>query len=164
MNTELPQKRVKYVRDFAKRIVSENYPTLSPEDLPIDANKIAKNLGFEVHDLDSIDDKQSAIILRDAKLIGLNKKHHYHRTRFSLGHELGHFLLHHPTEEDCTPDEIKVYNQEADEFAAELLVPYALLKQLIKSNSTDQLSARFRVSRDVIIIRAQQTRLFAHLS
>lgn len=164
MNTDEPSKRVKYARDFARKILKEVYPVMQPKDLPIDVNKIVEHLGFEVHFLDSMDDKHSAIILRDDKLVGLNESHHPHRTRFSVGHELGHFLLEHPPEEDCNPDEIRIWNQEADEFAAELLVPYELLKTLIKSNSSNELARHFNVSRDVVIIHAQKTRLFSYLS
>lgn len=157
------RKRTGYVRKVAKNILSKEYPRLSKDSLPIDIERIARNLGFEIQVLDKMDNHHSAIILRDLKLIGLNKKHHIHRRRFSLGHELGHYVIGHPPEEDCIEDEIKVFNQEADEFAGELLVPYQLLKELIVSNSIDELSSLFLVSRDVIIIRAQNTRLFSYL-
>lgn len=159
------QKRTGYVRNMARKILSQEYKILNEDCLPINIEKIARNLGFEIQLLDRMEDHHSALILKiqDVKLIGLNKKHHIHRRRFSLGHELGHYILDHPPEEDCKEDEIKIFNQEADEFAGELLVPYQLLKELIHSNSIDELSKLFLVSRDVIIIRAQNTRLFSYL-
>jgi Zn-dependent peptidase ImmA (M78 family) len=155
--------RIGYVREFARKILKQNYSQLNESDLPINVEKIVTNLGFEVHRLDSMDNEHSAIIIREDKLIGLNSKHHIHRLRFSLCHELAHFLIDHPPEEDCTIEEIKLYNQEADEFASELLVPLELFKATIKSRNTDELSILFLVSRHVIIIKFQTSRLFSFL-
>lgn len=158
------RKRVGYPCNMARKILKEKYPQLNKNDLPINVEEIAEGMGFEIHRLDSMDDNHSAIIMRDTKLIGLNSKHHIHRVRFSLGHELGHYLLGHNSEEDSMEDEIKIFNQEADEFAAELLVPLQLFKELIKEINIDELSKTFLVSRHVIVIKAQSARLFSYLN
>src|SRR6185312_7590821 len=54
-------------------------------------------LGIEIK-LDKVDDELSGFIVRDKQskraIIGANKSHHEHRRRFTIAHELGHFLLH----------------------------------------------------------------------
>ena len=107
--------------------------------------------------------RHSAIVNKEKKLIGLNKKHHIHRRRFSLGHELGHIYLDHPPEEECEKFDIKIYNQEADEFASELLVPLSIFKEVVKQFNIDKLSNLFLVSRDVIIIKASKFNLLSDL-
>lgn len=62
--------------------------------------------------------------------IAYNKTKHPHRQRFTVAHEIGHLLLGHtkddiPIDFDSSdPEEI-----EANKFAAELLMPLAMLKQ-----------------------------------
>ena len=160
---DLLKKRVGYCREFARKVLIKHYPTLSQEYLPIKLESIASKLGYEVVLLDEMDSNHSALVLRDKKLIGLNSKHHIHRRRFSLAHELGHIFLDHPPEEECEFEDIKVYNQEADEFASELLVPLSLFKKVVKEYGTNGLSNLFRVSRDVIIIKATKHGLISFL-
>ncbi|TSC76473.1 MAG: hypothetical protein G01um101431_606 [Parcubacteria group bacterium Gr01-1014_31] len=65
--------------------------------------------------------------------IGYNQNQHRHRQRFTVAHEIGHFMMGHTTGDspfDLTsqkPEEI-----EANQFAAELLMPLGLLKGEIR--------------------------------
>ncbi len=157
------KKRVGYCRELARKVLAKHYPKLSKENLPINFEPIISQLGYEVILLDTMNENHSALVVREKKLIGLNKNHHIHRRRFSLGHELGHIIIDHPADEECEFEDIKVYNSEADEFASELLVPLVLFKELIKEYNTLELSTCFKVSKHVIIIKAQQNRLFSYL-
>jgi Zn-dependent peptidase ImmA (M78 family) len=89
-----------------------------------------------------------------------------HRQRFSLAHEFGHLLLNHdldyyqtyitidesPTEKKHTAAEA-AFETEANNFAGELLVPLAMLKEEFKeTNDLKQLSKIFWVSQDVVSI------------
>jgi Zn-dependent peptidase ImmA (M78 family) len=163
MQFEIDKKRVGYCRNAARKLLKENYATLKRDDLPIDISIMAKNMEYEVILLDEMTKNHSALVIRQNKLIGLNKKHHIHRRRFSLAHELGHISLHHPPEENCEDEEIKIFNQEADEFASELLVPLSIFKTLIIELDSNELSKKFLVSREVIFIKAQKNRLFSLL-
>lgn len=64
---------------------------------PVDVEKIAKYLNIKVkkHPYNSKNDL-SAMLIRDDKnvLIGVNSNHSEQRQRFSIAHEIGHFLLH----------------------------------------------------------------------
>lgn len=123
--------------------------------VPIDA--IANWLGFQIILLSSVDDACSALVSTRDKLIGINGRHHRRRQRFSLGHELGHILLKHPPEARCTSKEIALYNIEADECAAELLIPQDLLaRSLSKIRNIITLARIFDVSEEAMTRRLRQ--------
>jgi Zn-dependent peptidase ImmA (M78 family) len=121
---------------------------------------IVEYLGFRIEYLQSMDDRHSAIIYPEGMLIGINGRHHPHRQRFSLGHELGHHMLRHPPELQLSPEETRVCNNEANEFAGELLVPLQLLrKALTKTKDLSELSKLFNVSHEVVTIRMMNQNL-----
>jgi hypothetical protein len=82
------------------------------------------------------------------------------RKHFTLAHELGHFLLpsHDHTELACTKSDIgnwgdgsKQTEREADEFAAELLMPAAAVEPIVGSEAPslqaiEKIAARFETS------------------
>ncbi|MBW2364284.1 MAG: ImmA/IrrE family metallo-endopeptidase [Deltaproteobacteria bacterium] len=149
------KKRIGFARNHARNLLerfkSAKVPKIEYEVPIID---IAKYLGFHIENLNSMADHHSAIIYPDNMLIGLNKNHHEHRQRFSLGHELGHYLLKHPPEFELPLEEIKICNREADEFSGELLVPLESLKRSLNhTKSISDLTHLFNVSQEVITIR-----------
>jgi predicted transcriptional regulator len=82
------------------------------------------------------------------------------RRRFTIAHEIGHFVLH---PERCRPERGGAVNEagrmqerEADAFAAELLMPEHLVRDAVRVHGVDdaRLAHRFQVSR-----KAMQTRL-----
>ena len=159
------KKRVGFARNHARNLLKrfKSAAGLKIEyEVPI--TDIAKYLGFHIENLDSMADHHSAIIYPDDMLIGLNKSHHPHRQRFSLGHELGHYLLRHPGEFELPPEEAKICNREADEFSGELLVPLESLKRSLNhTKSISDLARLFNVSQDVITIRLLNQNLLKKL-
>lgn len=149
------KKRVGLARKQARNLMERYKKTTGTEiDYEVPITDIAKYLGFHVEYLDSMADHHSAIIYADNMLIGLNRNHHPHRQRFSLGHELGHYLLKHSPELELPPEEAKICNREADEFSGELLVPLELLKRALNHTKTiSELAHLFNVSPEVITIR-----------
>jgi Zn-dependent peptidase ImmA (M78 family) len=95
----------------------------------------------------------SASLVRDREsgktIIGANRSHHPHRQRFTIAHELGHFLLHEGQtvylDEKLTvnlrsPESSKgedVDEREANLFAAELLMPAAFLNRDLRGKTVD---------------------------
>ncbi len=81
------------------------------------------------------------------------------RRRFTIAHEIGHFVLH---QEGCRPERGgadaagRVEEGEADAFAAELLMPERLVREAVRTHGPDatRLAERFEVSR-----KAMQARL-----
>ena len=151
---DLPRKRVGYCRKAARKLL-ERFALRNGElKPPIPVWNIAEIEGFEIHLMQNWSDKQSALVNHAEKLIGINRKHHPHRQRFSLGHEIGHIVLQHPAESELGDEENRLCDREADEFAGELLVPYNLLKiEIEKNKDVDNLARIFNVSTQVITIR-----------
>lgn len=60
--------------------------------------RIAKNLGISVIDEDFNDSDISGMLFRDENkdisIIGVNSSHSPNRQRFTIAHEIGHFLMH----------------------------------------------------------------------
>jgi Zn-dependent peptidase ImmA (M78 family) len=134
--------RRRHIRALAERLLLAN----RIETAPVDAKQVAKSLGAEVQ-YQPADENLSGFILRNRKrrsaIIGVNSNHHPNRQRFTIAHEVGHFLLHdhddiHVDHMDCglivrrrNEDSSKGeddYEKEANLFAAELLMPAAFLE------------------------------------
>jgi Zn-dependent peptidase ImmA (M78 family) len=92
-------------------------------------------------------------------LIGVNGKHHRHRRRFTIGHELAHIILKHPPESHCTAKEIVLYNSEADACAAELLMPTDVLSRWLPlTQNVANLAYTFDVSEEAMKVKIQELR------
>jgi len=82
------------------------------------------------------------------------------RRRFTIAHEVGHFVLHPgrlaPERGGAVSIAWQLQEREADRFAAELLMPESLVREAVLENGgdADRLADRFEVSR-----RAMQARL-----
>jgi len=116
---------------------------------PVPVEDIVRQLGIELQYVANTDDQLSGFIYRDATtgktILGVNADHSENRQRFTIAHELGHFLLH-PLDEvlidrkgygygygrlrslDSSSGEFKE-EREANLFAAELLMPEAILRK-----------------------------------
>ena len=149
------KKRIGFARKQARSLLEKFKSATGPKiEYEVPIINLAEYLGFHIENLDSMADHHSAIIYPGNMLIGLNKNHHEHRQRFSLGHELGHYLLKHLPEFELPPEEIKTCNREADEFSGELLVPLESLKRALKlTQNISELANLYNVSQEVLTIR-----------
>ncbi|MCA8312073.1 ImmA/IrrE family metallo-endopeptidase [Burkholderia sp. AU28942] len=89
------------------------------------------------------------------------------RQRFTIAHELGHFILHRDRQMSFQCDKASVYSgqdtlavieREADDFASNLLLPGDVLRdamagQTISLHLLSQLASRFQVSFEALCIR-----------
>ena len=96
-----------------------------------------------------------------------NAKARPERQRFTLAHELGHFVLHRDSHASFNCDKESIYTgadtlklieREADEFASNLLMPGDLLRQRITGKRIDfhllgELAKEFGVSLEAMCIR-----------
>lgn len=130
--------RRKLIRKIVETLLDEN----EIYEPPVDAEKIAEKCGLSVvrRDVESI----SGFIIRGEgkAVIGVNSSNAQVRQRFTIAHELGHYLLHPPGAEDVHVDsgfEVRFRDdlssqgtdageQEANSFAAELLMPQKFLQ------------------------------------
>ncbi len=134
----------------------------------ISVEQIAKKLGIKIIPHAFSDDISGVFFKKDGKLfLGVNKKHHENRQRFTIAHEIGHYILHSTDvlHYDNEPDLDGVYfraediysdnEREANHFAAELLMPSELIEKCIQADikSISQLAARFNVSEEAMRYR-----------
>jgi Zn-dependent peptidase ImmA (M78 family) len=105
----------------------------------------------------------------------VNENHHVHRQRFNIAHELGHYFLNHEGGQfidDVGFDgeygtgimekvkELKIADQEANEFASELLIPLKFIKADFKNeNNPEILARRYNVSEAALFVSLLKHRL-----
>ena len=99
--------------------------------------------------------------------IAYNGKSRPERQRFTIAHELGHFILHRSRQQSFNCDKQSVHTgidtlrdieREADDFASNLLMPGDLLRACISSQRIDfrvlgDIAKRFQVSLEALCIR-----------
>lgn len=130
---------------------------------PIQIEKIANFFSLKIIYYPEFPDSISGTMAKEEMLIGINSNHHPNRQRFTIAHELGHYILGHDDLKiiDDTFDKNTDKEKEANKFAAELLIPEYFLKKDIKEKSWDipSLSQRYKVSEQVMTIRIMNLNL-----
>jgi len=132
---------------------------------PVDVRAVADYLGFSVIAFE-FDEATSGLtfIEGDVKSIGVNSAHARTRQRFTIAHELGHYISGHEsydhgaTHIEDRPKWLDPQNRqeiEADEFAAELLMPEPFLRRdlAIQRLDTPALAKRYQVSEQAMWIQ-----------
>jgi len=141
--------------------------------VPVDLEKIAKNFDIRIVYSELENDISGFLYSKNEKpIISVNKNHPTSRKRFTIAHELGHFILNHHGDlfidkgrvlyrNTSSQDGIIKEEREANRFAAELLMPEEmLLKELIENeidienaNQLTELAEKFGVSTQALTIR-----------
>jgi Zn-dependent peptidase ImmA (M78 family)/DNA-binding XRE family transcriptional regulator len=133
--------------------------------VPVDVRAIARKLGVELY-FWPFPDALSAFLLRGEgrSVIGVNSNQPEVRQRFSAAHECGHFVLRHAdhsvfdyavsaTSDGEPPGYDWQHEQEANTYAAELLMPAEHLREHAASTSLPRLARRYRVSQEAMSFR-----------
>ncbi|MCA6503819.1 MAG: ImmA/IrrE family metallo-endopeptidase [Pseudanabaena sp. M135S2SP2A07QC] len=165
--------RRKHIRTTASQLLRSN----RIESAPVEVEKIAEYLGIKVQ-YEYTDDELSGFLLRDLSrnkaIIGVNAKHPDTRKRFTVAHELGHFMLHEHEnlhidkrfmiqlrDEKSSKGEFED-EKEANLFAAELLMPVDFIKSDLAEKSEfdledeefiKELAGRYGVSNQAMTFR-----------
>lgn len=149
------------------------------DQVPTPIVAIAKELGLVVYETDEFSPEQSGSIKKenDTFVIYLNASHPPTRKRFTLAHEVAHYLLHRDCLEenkefvDTVKQPIELqrsaaveYSQkekqmewEANELAAELLMPEEkFMEEWDKADNIIDVAAAFKVSPSAAAIRGQK--------
>lgn len=167
--------RRKYIRALAEELLIKH----NVHEAPAPVHEIIKSLGIEIRE-EEVDDDLSGFLFRDMTkgkaVIGVNASHHHNRVRFTLAHELGHYLLHEgetvhfdgrkpgltvslrSVESSKGVDDNE---KEANLFAAELLMPARFLERDLREADTDlmdddaleELAKRYKVSVQALTFR-----------
>ncbi len=135
--------RRKYVRTLVERILNVN----GIDKPPVPVENLVATLGADLR-YEPANDDLSGFLIRDPKknqraIIGVNLNHATNRKRFTVAHELGHFLMHQGdmvhVDRFNAVFQVKLRSEEASKgtdieeieanlFAAELLMPASFLK------------------------------------
>ena len=163
---------------FARRQAEQLVESLNITTPPVDVKRVAKKLGLPVV-LYDLGEDVSGLLISNGELscIAVRKDDALVRRRFTIAHEIGHFLLQHQFEKGehvhvdrgnfiskrglratagIDPKEI-----EANHFAANLLMPATLIRQAISElkrgvlldQHVQQLAKTFEVSEQAMTIR-----------
>ncbi len=165
--------------------IPQNLQDKYTNNFPFPVIGLARDLGLEIYETNDFDDSQSGSIVKegDKYIIYVNSRQPATRKRFSIAHEIGHFLKHRnkldsgtelvdyvaqsiPNGENKTAlyrksnpnisDEGKKCEQEANLFAAEILMPEDKFREVFEKNNTiEQVAEYFNVSQSAATIRAK---------
>lgn len=156
--------RIGFARDAARTLLKK----LSIDSPPVLLRDIASQIPNLYIDGAELDDSLSGVqVTYDGKpFIRYNKNHSVKRNRFTVAHEIGHLVLGHTAscESISFDNQTNVNETEANQFAAELLMPLAVLKKSIQSHDTaESLAGKFWVSKDSMNWRLLETKLYKKL-
>lgn len=151
MNSSAVNAVVSSISDLQTRL-----PAADLQHAPIKVQAIAEMLGLAVV-YEVMDDSLSGYLeLRGDKwIVGVNELHHPVRQRFTIAHEIAHYVLHRELENKFIDQTFArrsvtrdLMEKEADQFAADLLMPADLVRGQVKggNRALHELAAAFDVS------------------
>lgn len=153
--------------------------------IPVNVEKIIQLEGICLRPEKLEDTVSGMLVMKENKaVIVVNSNHPKNRQRFTMAHELGHYLLHRKYANvffdeslvffrDDQSSEGKKYQEiEANRFAAELLMPESFLKKQLKSSPFDafddsnqsslkELAKQLKVSVQALTIRLTSLNLIS---
>ena len=140
------------------------------KDPPINVVGIAGAFGLKVY-LDDLEQGISGKIIKDREHGGasgysivINSNEAPNRQRFTIAHEIGHYLLHRDRIGDGLTDDAlyrsglsTMEEVRANRLAADILMPYDLVERSIKQGvkNVEDLAALFRVSVQAMRVRLE---------
>lgn len=152
----------------AKTVLSK----LKIDSAPVPVETLATSQGVTVQRVPLDDELSGMSFVKDGlSVIVVNAAHHPNRQRFTIAHELGHHILHasylqnnvHVDKavlhrDNRSSDGVDQKEIQANAFAAELLMPSALMKKYKDVDINDErqlatLAKLFRVSTSAMAIR-----------
>jgi Zn-dependent peptidase ImmA (M78 family) len=162
---------------FTARTAAEKLiDRLGISSAPVDVERVAMELGVEIIQEDLGPEVSGLLVTRGrSSTIGVHQRHAEVRRRFTIAHELGHFMLRHQFEPGQHVDQGRYVSErsvkasagvdlkeiEANQFAASLLMPTKLVrmhaarfgKGPLLDDEITQLARTFNVSVQAMTIR-----------
>ncbi|TXJ55629.1 ImmA/IrrE family metallo-endopeptidase [Brachyspira aalborgi] len=132
---------------------------------PIRITAITEEYGIDVYNLSMSSNISGAIIKEgDKYVIYVNDKHTPNRQRFTIAHEIAHYILHKEKIGDNLTDNAmyrsklsNVFERQANILASEILMPVNFVMQFIEENkSVSEMASLFKVSEGAMRIRLRQ--------
>lgn len=145
--------RIGTARNIARKLLADAGITVPPVIIRDIVNFLKKTRDLSVYSWSFGDHVDGIQTTEGEKItIGYNKSQHPHRQRFTVAHEIGHYLMGHTNANysydlnSTDPKEI-----EANQFAAELLMPLSMVKSDLESGKkAKELVDVYNVSEDAI--------------
>ena len=138
---------------------------------PVDVDRLAASLGISVVYVAMPEEVSGALVRKgDLYVITINKRHPRTRQRFTLAHELGHYIHHRPiigdgvndsktyrttnSDKHYNPRILPEHETEANQFAASLLMPMDIVDRLrTRRLSVEEIAKKLQVSHHAAAIR-----------
>jgi Zn-dependent peptidase ImmA (M78 family) len=160
------------VREARKLLADQNITTY-----PVPVEKIAKSLGADLRFSPLHEDLSGMIYIKDGvPIIGVNSLHHPNRQRYTIAHECGHLMLHKTMitssvhvdknfpvlmRDNVSAQGVIDIEIQANQFAAELLMPAEMLIKALSDTPADidsdapieALARKFKVSKQALEYR-----------
>lgn len=156
--TETPQAIVEISSDDPESAAGTLLDACSVTRPPVDVVAVAKECGTRVAGWEAMDEAISGLLVQldDGPLIVFNGKRPHGRQRFTVAHELGHFLLGHsrefhvdlssPLGSEDRPGYHRRQEKAANTFAANLLMPEEWVREHSSKGTIESVAVRFQVS------------------
>ena len=173
------REKMKIMTDYHSKN-EENYKEIIGTETHLDVKKYIKtyysdNITIEGRSLDE-DTSGYIELLKNGKYkIVYNSNHHPNRSKFTIAHEFGHYILHQDILGDGTSDnklyrttdQLIHYNYkmsslrefEANVFAARLLLPRFLIEKVMRDLMSDNKSCITQISHIVSYLAIDSTRM-----
>lgn len=164
MDDEIEIPKIGFARKLARSLLKQAKINDYPVKI-LDVSKIIPELSITGVELeDEISGMEATY--KGMCFIRYNSSQPVKRNRFTVAHELGHAMLGHA--DQCIKGKIgskSPMEVEADQFAAELLMPLEMLKKSMGSiTELGQLARAFWVSKDAMMWRVMETKQYGHLT
>jgi len=146
--------------------------------IPVPVVEIAKDMGLKIYETNDFTDAESGSLKRenDGYVIYIDAKETPTRKRFTIAHEIGHFIMHKDLLHKAGDEFIDTLKQPviqlqrskkesvqtmreiaANQFAAALLMPENEFRKVFEQSTTVESVAQvFRVSPSAVTVRAKE--------
>ena len=165
----LSRARIDEIEAITQTLITECYQSHGAAvNPPINVPQICKDYGLAAKIMQFEDNEIEGALKPDLKMIVVNSKSPLTRQLFTMSHELGHYILHDDENEDIfyrkdlnarrlndLPEDKRIVEQEANWFAASLLMPKKLLTEWFNLSGGDRglLARVFSVSDQAMYYR-----------
>lgn len=155
--------RKKVAKQLAQKVIKDAKISSAPVSLQKVIEHLQTSINLTVMRAD-LTSKVSGLLVtctdmdKESMVIGFNPDKPWCHRRFTIAHEIGHIMMNHTCNKNMYD---KSHNEtEANNFAAELLIPTKLIKEDFKKiKNIPELSKLYRMSAEAISIKLGDARL-----
>ena len=133
---------------------------------PVDVERLALQYGIEIQKVDIDNDGNLCRQLDGTFVMQININHPTTRQRFTIAHEIAHYMLHRKeltTSNNCfdknTYKGLQEYKEiEANRLAEDILMPYHLIERILDLDdvhNTQNIADKLQISEEMLRIRLQ---------